>query len=628
MKPRLVTFLAAALFWVKTEAQHISDFISVPPGAQTQQFRLPSGTHVFQYLLEDGDALSLGGNFPTNPDFTGFVPIAGSSTLGYLSVNSEAAPTGNVSVLNIHFDATLNKWLIDASGLVDFAPVEGTRTNCSGGVTPWGTILSCEENKSDGTPNAAGYFRYGYCVEINPASRSVANYPDGLPGGDKVWKMGFCNHENAAVRPGNTRVLYTGMDEPAGHLFKFVTDSPGDLSAGKLYVLKKTTATDGQWKLLQNSTPAQVNATISQAVAVGAQAYNGIEDVEIGPDGKVYFAVKNESSVYRFTDTDPLCLTDSCITDFETYVGGAGATYDIETAGGIVSAAWGTGNDNLCFDNLGNLWVLQDGSDNAIWVVMSGHTQGSPQVKYFGNAPLGAEPTGITLSPDNKFLFMSVQHPSLANDANQLDAFGTPRDFNKGVTLVVARTEFLGSALPVELLVFDAKAARNSIKIDWRTEAEFGISRFVVERMNERLGPWEPVGSVAATSASGYFFTDENPFVGGNYYRLRLVGLDGRSWLSDVQIAYFYPANRATGGQIFPNPSRDGELFIKLDYPAEAELTAAVVDALGIERLRRPLGKMVDGGFRLDVGGLAAGCYFLEIRAGREAVMSGRFAVE
>ncbi len=49
-----------------------------------------------------------------------------------------------------------------------------------------------------------------------------------------------------------------------------------------------------------------------------------------------------------------------------------------------VNVPWGTGNDNLLFDSLGNLWVAQDGSfsggdNNYIWVVENGHTQAKPK---------------------------------------------------------------------------------------------------------------------------------------------------------------------------------------------------------------------------------------------------------
>ena len=133
----------------------------------------------------------------------------------------------------------------------------------------------------------------------------------------------------------------------------------------------------------------------------------------------------------------------------ETYVGGPGVAYDIKHASGTTSVTWGRGNDNMAFDAQGNLWVLQDGDDDYIWVVKEGHTTVCPRVEIFGRTPLGSEPTGITFSPDNKFLFMSIQHPNSSNNtSSQTDAAGASVNFAKDVALVIARKENLGTVCP------------------------------------------------------------------------------------------------------------------------------------------------------------------------------------
>ena len=136
-------------------------------------------------------------------------------------------------------------------------------------------------------------------------------------------------------------------------------------------------------------------------------------------------------------------LTGGTVSNFETYVGGM--SYTFPTSNGNTTENWGTGNDNLTFDNDGNLYVLQDGSDNHIWFVGLGHTQLNPKVKIFARIPAGAEPTGMTFTPDNRYMFLSIQHPSATNEAtSQIDALGEPRKFDKDVALVIARKGFLG----------------------------------------------------------------------------------------------------------------------------------------------------------------------------------------
>jgi secreted PhoX family phosphatase len=89
--------------------------------------------------------------------------------------------------------------------------------------------------------------------------------------------------------------------------------------------------------------------------------------------------------------------------------------------------------------------VLQDGDNNYIWVVAKGHTQKRPKVKLFGIAPFGSEPTGITFTPDYKYIFISIQDPESANkNSEQIDAAGNPIAFDNHITLVMSLNENLG----------------------------------------------------------------------------------------------------------------------------------------------------------------------------------------
>jgi hypothetical protein len=129
----------------------------------------------------------------------------------------------------------------------------------------------------------------------------------------------------------------------------------------------------------------------------------------------------------------------------ETFVGNT--SYPITHENGTTNLNWGYGNDNLAFDLDGNLWVLQDGDNHYIWVVKNGHSQANPNVELFGIVPAGAEPTGITFSPDNRFLFMSIQHPSGSNRVTtQTDAAGIEIGFEKSTTIVIALKENLGAS--------------------------------------------------------------------------------------------------------------------------------------------------------------------------------------
>ncbi len=409
--------------------QSIGDFISVEPIGQISNFVIPS-THIFQRIIEEGDSLTQGGVLLGNLDFTGYVPINGNSENGYLCINSELVP-GGVSILDINFNNTTNLWETTSSQAVNFDNVGGTQANCSGTVTSWDTFISCEELISIADSNSDGYNDMGWCVEIDPVTKNVM---------DKRWALGNFNHENITVH-NNDRTVYEGADSNPGYLYKFVADTAQDLSSGNLYVYSGSKNGSGSWIQINNSTPAERNTTLAQSADTSATVFDGIEDVEIGPNGWVYFAVKDESLVYRFQDSDP--ISGTAVLQMETYVGDT--SYTIINSSDTTNEDWGSGNDNLAFDGEGNLWVMQDGQNNYIWVVENGHTQAVPKVKIFGCTPAGSEPTGITFSPDYRFLFMSIQHPDSSNNTStQTDAAGISVAFDKDISLVVARKGNLG----------------------------------------------------------------------------------------------------------------------------------------------------------------------------------------
>lgn len=165
----------------------------------------------------------------------------------------------------------------------------GTFANCSGGATPWGTALSCEENfqgdslffvgvtetvKPDGTQTGytAGTVgelfglvgeKYGWVVEVDPYSGNSRTR--------KHTALGRFRHENCAIRAeaGNPVIVYMGDDRRGGHWWKYVSRGtvvdPRDkknsylLEDGTLYVAKFNTDGTGQWIPLTLSTPTDPN---------------------------------------------------------------------------------------------------------------------------------------------------------------------------------------------------------------------------------------------------------------------------------------------------------------------------------------------------------------------------------
>ncbi|MDR4954426.1 DUF839 domain-containing protein [Chryseobacterium sp. ES2] len=451
---------------VACNGTHISCFTSIVPTAQTNKLIIPA-EHKYQLILKEGDNYTEGGGLVGGQnDFTAYVPKTGSSTNGYLSVNHETNP-GGVTMAEINYNATSKLWQLTKSRAVSFSAPSLVQTirNCSGGITPWGTVVTAEESVTSNDVNNDGYKDYGWLVEIDPATAQViSKNADGSKG--KLWQMGIMNHENVVINNAGT-IAYYGEDGGTHMVYKYVMDTPNDLSSGNLYVLKldqgltaagDPAGTTATWIQVPNKTKVDQNNTNTNALSLGGTKFNGVEDVDISPlDGRIYFTAKGLDRVYRLQDNG------TTASQVETFVGGGSSVYSFNTAQGMKSEAWGDGNDNLTFDELGNLWVLQDGGKNYIWVIAPDHTQANPKVRLFASMPAGSEPTGLTFTPDHKFGFFSIQHPD-STISTDVDATGNTIDYKgKSATIVIA----LKSNLGVEgtLGTIDSKIEENTVTV-------------------------------------------------------------------------------------------------------------------------------------------------------------------
>ncbi|MFS4470147.1 alkaline phosphatase PhoX [Chryseobacterium sp. T20] len=451
---------------VACNGTHISCFTSIVPTAQTNKLMIPA-EHKYQLILKEGDSYTEGGGLVGGQnDFTAYVPKTGSSTNGYLSVNHETNP-GGVTMAEINYNATSKLWQLTKSRAVSFSDPSLVQTirNCSGGITPWGTVVTAEESVTSNDVNNDGYKDYGWLVEIDPATAQViSKNTDGSKG--KLWQMGIMNHENVVINNAGT-IAYYGEDGGTHMVYKYVMDTPNDLSSGNLYVLKldqgltaagDPAGTTATWIQVPNKTKVDQNNTNTNALSLGGTKFNGVEDVDISPlDGKIYFTAKGLDRVYRLQDNG------TTASQVETFVGGGSSVYSFNTAQGMKSEAWGDGNDNLTFDELGNLWVLQDGGKNYIWVIAPDHTQANPKVRLFASMPAGSEPTGLTFTPDHKFGFFSIQHPD-STISTDVDATGNTIDYRgKSATIVIALKNNLGTE--GTLGTIDTKTAENTVTV-------------------------------------------------------------------------------------------------------------------------------------------------------------------
>lgn len=398
--------------------------------------------------------------------------------------------------------------------------VIGTLNNCAGGLTPWGTLLTAEENfngyfsgrkkhhpekdklKRYGIPGKWfnwGQFhdrfdiekepnevnRFGWMVELDPYD------PHARP--VKRTALGRFKHEGAAITVNDDGrvVVYSADDQNGEYLYKFVSHGRYDphsrranfslLDEGTLFVahfegdgtLKWLPLRHGHGPLTKkNGFESQADVVIDARLAadyLGATPLNRPEDVTVNPkDKSVYLMLLADTENHQHRDGQILQLQPpagdhasdhyswSVMLKTDHAEGAArkdSAAQKDSLARPIKAQAlsegsdpcqpeegWFIAPDNFAVDGRGRLWVTTDqgedwaktGSTDGIWAV---ETQGKQrgEARMFFRVPVGAEMASPAFTPDDKTLFVAVQHPG-CDGAKDFPPFARESTFEDPVT--------------------------------------------------------------------------------------------------------------------------------------------------------------------------------------------------
>jgi len=173
------------------------------------------------------------------------------------------------------------------------------------------------------------------------------------------------------------------------------------------------------------------------------------------------------------------------------------------------------------------------------------------------------------------------------------------------------------ASLPVELTGFFAKLRHDNIQLTWATASENNNAGFEIQRSLDGRDfskiAWVD-GHGNSYTPQEYSFVDENIKPSTEYYyRLKQTDIDGRTEFSPV-LGITSLGKGTTISDAYPNPSVDGEIRFPFVSENEAEWTATVFNAQGIQlHQQKQLMAKGESDYTLSLGDLPKGTYFIKL---------------
>lgn len=285
-----------------------------------------------------------------------------------------------------------------------FRSLAGTIRNCSGGTTPWGSWLTCEEPGDRLLPVALDH---GYVFEVPAAASGLV---DPVP----LKAMGRFNHEAACVDPA-TGIVYMTEDRDDGVLYRFVPRTPSRLGDGgrlQALVLANGVRDSRNW-----DTPGVAVGQPLEARWIDLRDVEAPKDdlrLRAAADGALLVA--RGEGIHWGRDEVYICSTSGGAAKlgqiFKLTPGRGGAPDRLELFFESTSPDQFNYGDNLTVAPNGHLIVCED----QYTPIVDNHLRGitpDGQPYAFGRLRMQTELAGGCFSPDGRWFFVNAYSPTV-----------------------------------------------------------------------------------------------------------------------------------------------------------------------------------------------------------------------